>query len=130
MAVGTYITTSDITNIHFKQFQTAEKEAYVLEANTYCEDFALTLGVAIEDITVSIIVKRMLATYATMRFAQDSIGTNSVALADGEDMYVELYNLQNKMLFELQAKISPELLSGTTTDRSQRSVSMGRIFRS
>ena len=127
-----YIAVADVTNVHFKQFPTAIKEAYVDEANEYLVDFAMTLGLEVSDILepVTIQTQRMLATYVCMRFAEDSIGTNANSLAQGEDMYVEMRKQYRELLRDYQSKITPEMLTQTVSDRSQRSVSCGRIFRS
>lgn len=132
MALQTYITYTDVTNVHFKQFTSACKQEYVDEANDYLEDFAMTIGVDPAEIssTVSIQVKRMLATYCVMRLAEDSIGTNSTSLAVGEDMYVEMRTTYRELLKDYQSRITPELLIGEVTSRVQRSIATGRYFRS
>lgn len=132
MALQTYISYTDVTNVHFKQFTSAAKQEYVDEANDYLEDFAMTIGVDAEQIEfpVSIQVKRMLAAYCVMRLAEDSIGTNSTTLAEGEDMYVEMRSTYKDLLKDYQSHITPELLIGEVTSRSQRAVSTGRYFRS
>lgn len=128
---ATYITSTDITNVHFNQFTSAIKAAYLQEANDYCEDFAMTLGVDTESIVAEtpIMVKRMLACYCVLRLAEDSIGTNSTALARGEDMYVAMKNEYKILLKEYQSKVTPEVMTGTVYERSQRSISTGRYHR-
>jgi hypothetical protein len=128
---ATYITSADITNVHFNQFPSGTRDAYVQEANDYCEDFAMTLGVDVDSIvaTTPIMVKRMLSCYCVMRLAEDSIGTNSTTLSQGEDMYVEMRAEYRNLLKDYQSKVTPEVLTGVSYDRSQRSVSTGRYFR-
>jgi len=128
---ATYITSGDVTNVHFNQFPTTTKDAYIQEANDYCEDFAMTLGLDPSDIVspVQIMVKRMLSCYCVMRIAEDSIGTNSATLAEGEDMYVEMRKEYRELLKEYQSKVTPEVMTGVNYDRSQRSISTGRYFR-
>ena len=120
-------------SIRSEEHTSATQQNYVNEANDYYEDTALQLGVD-ETLLVTpipMVCKRMLLNYVTMRVAEDSIGTNSVTLAAGEDMYVELRATSQETVKNLQAQITPELLTGQSeTNRIGRSVSFGKIWRS
>lgn len=130
--MGTYLSSSGITNVHMNQFPSGTIQAYVDEANSYYEDFCFSMGVDVDSIytPVGIIPQRMLSNYCVMRLAEDSIGTNSVSLAEGQDMYVEMRNQYKELVKQYQDQITPEMITGEVNNRSQRSISSGKLFRS
>lgn len=127
-----YITSAAITNAHMKQFPNDTIASYVTEANSYYEDFCNMMGIEIESIHTPVCqtAERMLASYCVMRLAEDSIGTNNVTLAQGEDMYVEMRTQYKELVKHYQDQITPEMITGFVSNRTQRSVSSGKLFRS
>ena len=129
---GQYLTSAAITNVHMNQFPDETIIAYVTEANAYYEDFCSMMGIDVESIHTPICQtsQRMLASYCVMRLAEDSIGTNAVSLAEGEDMYVEMRTQYKELVKHYQDQITPEMITGFVSNRTQRSVSSGKLFRS
>jgi len=129
--MATYITLTDITHQHLKQFPDEILQPYVDEANTHLEDVAMQKGVLIEQIKtpVSIIIQRCLSNYVVMRFASDSIGSNNVDITD-DDMYVRMMNTFMTIYEELLKQITVELLIGVSNSSSSaRSFSTGKLWR-
>ena len=129
---GTYITSASITNVHMLQFPSGTISAYITEANAYYEDFCNQMGVDVDSIStpVPIVADRMLSNYCVMRLAEDSIGTNAVSLAEGQDMYVEMRIQYKELVKQYQDQITPEMITGNVSNRSQRSISSGKLWRS
>jgi len=127
-----YITISDVKHVHFRQFPTDTKEAYIDEANDYYEDFAESMGVGASELISPICQtsKRLLINYTLVRFAEDSIGTNNISLAEGEDMYVNMYQHYHSTLQQIKSQITPEMLTGNVSNRVGRTVSFGKRMRS
>lgn len=131
MASANYITISDISHVHLKQFPASIIQPYVDEANDQLEDIALQKGVTISTIAtpVAIVIKRYLTNYVVYRFAMDSIGTNNVEVSD-QDMYVVMMEEFNKIAESLKVQITPELLMGVSDNNPiARSISTGRLYR-
>lgn len=126
-----YITISDITNVHLKQFPDEILQPYVDEANTHLQDIGMQLGLMPDQIVipVSIVVKRCLVNYVVMRFAEDSLGTNNPEITMN-DMYAKM-QIDFHLLYETWKKqITPELLEGVSENsRRARSVSTGYAWR-
>jgi len=126
-----YITLTDLTWVHIKQFPDAILTPYITEANIWMDDYASQLGLAQSSIssTVSIIVKRYLSNYVAYRFSEDSIGVNNSDVSD-DDMYVRSKDRFYIIAEELKKQITPELLMGVSNNNPvSRSISTGRLFR-
>jgi len=129
--MATYITLTDITDQHLKQFPDEILQPYVDEANIHLEDVAMQKGVLIEQIKtpVSIIIQRCLSNYVVMRFAEDSIGVNNIEITD-DDMYVRMMGTFMTIYQDLLKQITVELIMGVSNSSpSARSFSTGKLHR-
>ena len=131
MAQNEYITITDITHAHLKQFPDVVLQTYVDEANDWYEDLGLQKQVVPEDLAfpVSIVSRRCLSNYVVSRFAEDSIGSNNIEISD-DDMYVRMAD-EFKVIYEgLKVQLTPELMRGVSdANPKSRSVSTGKLYR-
>jgi len=131
MSLQEYITDTDITHVHLKQFVgTPELDGLIAEANDMYEELAISMGLDVPELAfpISILPKLYLRTYVTYRFAEDSIGVNDTITT--EDIYLTLYNLSEPKLIELRAKLTYDVLTGEVSgDKGGRTISFGKAVR-
>jgi hypothetical protein len=136
MAAQEYITAAELTYAPIKRViklssDTTIMDDYIARANNYYEDLAQQLNVAVADIVTPIPVMstELLNYYVTWKYAAEHKGMSQTSITT-EDVYSimeqDAYNYYKDYLHYM----TPEYISGTVTDRSQRSVSFGKVYRS
>ena len=131
MSLQNYIEITDISHVHLKQFPSEILQPYVDEANDQLEDISLQKGLDPSEIAtpVPIVIKRYLANYVVVRFAEDSMGVNNPEVSD-IDMYKVMADEFRITAENLKVQITPELLQGVSeNNRSSRSISTGKLWR-
>jgi hypothetical protein len=131
MAQKDYITVSDITHVHLKQFPVEILEQYVDSANDHYEDVVLALGVSVTNLIdpIPVICKRYLNAFLCTQFALDSISTNNVTVTQ-DDMYSRMADKFEEVQMKLRKQITPELVRGVSgNSRKSLSVSTGKLWR-
>jgi hypothetical protein len=135
MAAQEYITASELTYAPIKRLIKLSNDntimnEYIDRANNYYEDLAQQLNVAVADIIypIPIMSTELLNYYVTWKYASEHKGLSQTSLST-EDVYAiieqDAYNYYKDYLHYM----TPEYISGTVTDRSQRSVSFGKVYR-
>jgi len=130
---GTFLK-SMITHAHLSKFKSGTAlDPYVIEANSELLDLASDLDVDHDNIADPLPLKavRYLDNYVTMRFAEDSIGTNNVQVGEN-DMYRRMFLQAEASLSKNKMRVSKAILDGTISDeepvdRSTRTIRRVRV---
>lgn len=128
MAVGTYITISDVKNFTVNQLFEADNDyvqGFIDATNEWFEGYAQSLDVAVEDIAdpISQIVKDLLLAELNVRIGSAHIGGND------NDRYEKLFNLGKVEVDHALPRVkSLSITNGIS--RQSDTVNFGRIIRS
>lgn len=133
MANFEYITFADIRHPHLKQLGEARMQPYIDDQNDHLESLARSLGIMdVEQIKTPIdsVIRDYLVLRVLWWFSVFAMGNNNVVTPRDEDMYVLLMEESKPLANDMKAQITPEMITQTISDRSQTTVSFGRIMRS
>ena len=131
MALHSYITETDITHNHLKQFiGTDEMALYVAEANEHFEEVAYDYGVT--DVTtlrfpISLQARQLLRHYVSIQFGVNSIGTNGSVTT--EDVYLVIKQEGQEDYIKAKALLTPQILQGVATTQDSRTIRYGKAVR-
>ena len=105
-------------------------QEYIDTANDWYEDYAQRVGVSVDDLQTPIPMqaKEVLQYYAVWKYASEISGLNEQSITT-EDIYVNMANKAYKYWRELKMQLTKEYITGTVENRSNRAISMGRIYR-
>ena len=127
-----YIDISDFTNVTFNKTSEQVRQHYIDVANEEIEDLANRVGIT--DISLIIIpihykIKQYAINFTYSLFSQDLIGANSVDIGE-VDVYKDMFERSQYLINQLITDISIEMFTGDVKERSDRSISFGKLYRS
>ncbi len=129
--MGDYITTDDVRHRHIKRFGATELAGYVATANQRFEDYAVSIGVAVDDIATTLpeSVKAFILADMYMQIARDNVGSEGSMLTGEATLYQTIYALYNDEYSKLKPRMTPNMITGAAVSLTTSAASFGRLER-
>ena len=127
-----YIKLEDIKNKTFNRNNPTSVQYYCDQANIEIEDFAIRIGVSVDDIVTPIHSKilRYGVNYTLSLFAEDRINfNNSEGDVQGEDIYADMFKRTRYIMQDVKEYITPVMFTGEIQTPSNRAVQSQRLIR-